>query len=271
MTYNTLCKQLALTYDEGEAKAIARLVYEVRYGLSLTDICLGRDADIDDSDLKQVTERLKNHEPVQYVLGKTQFCGHTFHTDRRALIPRPETEELCQWMLSTPFSSLLDIGTGSGCIAITMALAQPKAQITAWDISPDALSLASENAQNLNAHVDFILRDALQNHEDDNQRYDIIVSNPPYICQNEAEAMEKNVLDYEPHTALFVPDSDPLRFYCAIARYALTALLPQGYLYFEINPLYADDLCTMLHNAGFSEVTPRSDAFGKIRFIRCRR
>lgn len=271
MTYNTLCKQLALTYDESEAKAIARMVYEVRYGLSLTDICLGRDADIDDSDLKQVAERLKNHEPVQYVLGKTQFCGHTFHTDRRALIPRPETGELCQWMLSTPFSSLLDIGTGSGCIAITMALAQPKAQITAWDISPDALSLASENAQNLNAHVDFILRDALQNHEDDNQRYDIIVSNPPYICQNEAEAMEKNVLDYEPHTALFVPDSDPLRFYCAIARYALTALLPQGYLYFEINPLYADDLCTMLYNAGFSEVTPRSDAFGKIRFIRCRR
>ncbi len=270
MTYRTLWQRLLTTYPEGEAKAIARLVYEVRYGLSFGDILLGRDAEADDGDLQQIALRLERHEPVQYVLGETMFCGHTFHTDRRALIPRPETEELCRWMLAAPFDSLLDIGTGSGCIAVTMALAQSEAQVVAWDISPDALALAAENADALRAKVTFLLRDALTPSHEDTERYDIIVSNPPYICQKEAEAMASNVLDYEPHQALFVPDSDPLRFYRAIARHGQTKLRPQGHLFFEINPLYAESLCAMLRDTGYRDVTTRCDAFGKIRFIRCR-
>ena len=269
MTYRTLWQGLLATYNEGEAKAIARLVYEVRYGLSLSDILLGRDAAVDDGELQQIAERLERHEPVQYVLGETRFCGHTFHTDPRALIPRPETEELCRWMQDTPFDHLLDIGTGSGCIAVTMALAQPEAQVTAWDISAEALALAAENADALHAKVSFLLRDALTASSTDSERYDIIVSNPPYICHQEAGMMESNVLDYEPHQALFVPDSEPLRFYRAIAHYARTALRPQGHLFFEINPHYADDLCAMLRATGFHEVTTRRDAFGKTRFIRC--
>ncbi len=269
MTYRSLWHRLEAVYGEGEAKAIARMVYEVRYGLSFSDLLLGRDAEADDGDLQQIAARLERHEPVQYVLGETRFCGHTFRTDRRALIPRPETEELCRWMLATPFGSLLDIGTGSGCIAVTMALACPEAQVEAWDLSAEALALAAENAEALHARVTFMQRDALATEREDAGRYDLIVSNPPYICRREAEAMEPHVLDYEPHQALFVPDDDPLRFYRAIARYGQTALRPQGHLYFEINPRFADDLCTMLRNAGFRDVTVRHDAFGKTRFIRC--
>ncbi len=269
MTYSTLWHRLEKAYGEGEAKAIARLVYEVRYGLSFSDLLLGRDAAVDDSELEQMAERLERHEPVQYVLGEMLFCGHTFRTDQRALIPRPETEELCRWMLSTPFSRLLDIGTGSGCIAVTMALARPEAQVVAWDISPDALALAAENADALHAKVTFMQRDVLTLDGEDSGQYDLIVSNPPYICHKEAGAMEANVLDYEPHQALFVPDDDPLRFYCAIAHYGLTALRPQGLLFFEINPHYADDLCAMLRDTGYRDVTTRCDAFGKTRFIRC--
>lgn len=271
MNYHTLCQQLSQVYEPSEAKAIARMVYEVRYGLSLSDIYLGRDESVADDDLSEVAGRLLRHEPVQYVLGQNVFMGHTFRCDHRALIPRPETAELCEWALQRDYHHLLDIGTGTGCIAITMALARREAEVDAIDLSADALALAADNARELGATVCFMQRDALMLPDEDEPRYDIIISNPPYICQEEATSMEPNVMDYEPHQALFVPDTDPLLFYRPIARYGHSALMADGNLYFEINPRFADALCRMLTEMGYADVTPRNDAFGKVRFIRATR
>ena len=242
MTYNELWRQLAQIYDEGEAKAIARMVYEVRYDLTLSDIYLGKDAQLStdcQTELKEIAKRLLQGEPIQYVLGQADFCGRKFMVNEHVLIPRPETEELCQWILAAdlheltqavrcrPLSSaaeILDIGTGSGCIAITLAAEMPQAEVTAWDISAEALMVAAENAKRHNVHVSFEQVDALHLTSDICHQasavFDIIVSNPPYICYKEREAMENNVLEHEPHTALFVPDDDPLLFYRAIAQCA---------------------------------------------------
>lgn len=271
MTYRTLWQRLAAAYELQEAKAISRLVFETLYGLSLGDICAGRDEGVDHGELEAVAQRLESHEPVQYVLGQTIFMGRVFRCDHRALIPRPETEELCEWALQMPFRRLLDVGTGTGCIAITMALGAGGAQVDAIDLSADALVLASENAERLGARVRFVQRDALALHAEPEPLYDLIVSNPPYICREEAAAMEHNVLDHEPHAALFVPDNDPLLFYRAIANYGRSALTSQGHLFFEINPRFADALCDMLLRKGYVDVTPRSDAFGKTRFIKATR
>ena len=305
MTYNELWRKLAQIHEEGEAKAIARMVYEVRFGLSLIDICIGKDTQLsanDQVELEEIAQRLMKQEPVQYVLGQADFCGRTFMVNEHVLIPRPETEELCQWIISTqkdctqkdcnatlrslveepsPLCTILDIGTGSGCIAITLAAEMPNAEVTAWDISAEALDVARENAQRHNVHVSFKQVDALESrgqvHDcftEANQAtcphdsFDIIVSNPPYICNKERETMEANVLEHEPHTALFVPDDDPLLFYRAIAEYAQTALTPDGWLYFEINPLYAEPLRDMLSMMSYQDIEIREDQFGKQRMIR---
>ena len=278
MTYNELWHLLAPLYGDGEAKAIARLVFEVRFGLSMSDICLGKDTQLsanNQTELKGIADRLLEQEPIQYVLGQADFCGRTFMVNEHVLIPRPETEELCQWINSqdaSPRVRLLDIGTGSGCIAITLAAMYPKAEVTAWDISPEALEVAHENAKRTHVNVSFEQIDIL--HLPSNllhQTYDLIVSNPPYICNKERACMEANVLEHEPHTALFVPDDDPLLFYRAIAQYGQTALEPEGWLYFEINPLYAQPLSDMLRMMSYHDIELNLDQYGKQRMIRAKR
>ena len=279
MTYNELWHLLAPLYGDGEAKAIARLVFEVRFGLSMSDICLGKDTQLsanNQTELKGIADRLLEQEPIQYVLGQADFCGRAFMVNEHVLIPRPETEELCRWITSQGDRHrvrLLDIGTGSGCIAITLAAEMPDAEVTAWDISAEALDVARENAKRTHVHVSFEQVDALNIPHSSflTSHFSLIVSNPPYICNKERACMEANVLEHEPHTALFVPDDDPLLFYRAIAQYGQIALEPGGWLYFEINPLYAQPLCDMLRMMSYHDIELNLDQYGKQRMIRAKR
>ena len=277
MTYNELWRKLAQIYGEGEAKAIARTTYEVRYGLTLSDIYLGKDTQLSadcQTELQKIAKRLLQGEPIQYILGQAEFCGRTFVVNEHVLIPRPETAELCQWIIAAGAAHILDIGTGSGCIAITLAAEMPEAEVTAWDISEEALKVAKENAKRTNVHVSFEKVDVLHlpsaiRHQ--TPAYDLIVSNPPYICNKERSKMEANVLEFEPHTALFVPDDDPLLFYRAIAQYGQTALKDGGWLYFEINPLYAEPLREMLSKMSYRDIEIKEDQFGKQRMIKAKK
>ena len=274
MNYNELWHQLAPLYGDGEAKAIAQMVYEVRYGLTLSDIYLGKDTQLsadDQAELKEFAKRLADNEPVQYVLGVADFCGRQYHVEPGILIPRPETEHLCRLItkhvaIGSANRKVLDIGTGSGCIAITLALDIPNSQVTAWDISPIALRVAKGNAEQLGAQVNVVENDMLQQTYQVAPQWDLIVSNPPYICDSEAEEMDANVLDYEPEIALFVPDDDPLQFYVPIMNYAQSALHPGGELWLETNPLYEEIIEERLLELGFN-VTAHDDQFGKTRFI----
>lgn len=314
MKYETLWHRLADIYDTDEAKAIVRWMLGIRFGLSLTDIVCGKLDEMAETEcetLEAMMQRLEAGEPVQYVVGTAEFCGRTFHVEPGVLIPRPETSELCEWIIESDKhgltrtidsaaekavresprlsdANILDVGTGSGCIAITLALEMPQAKVTAWDISEKALSIAKKNAEALGAEVTFEKRDAL-NHGDRHsdlrcatiiepvpmihpvpmiQQWDAIVSNPPYVCQKESATMERHVLEHEPHLALFVPDDDPLQFYKAIAQYATTALKPEGLLYFELNPLYARETDAMVRELGFAETEIKLDMFGKQRFLK---
>ena len=283
MTYNELWRQLTQVYDDYEAKAIARMVYEVRFGLMPSDLFIGKDTQLSTDDQKllaEITQRLLTGEPIQYVLGEAEFGGRTFHVEPGVLIPRPETYELCQWIMEERRgkkeegrnTSILDIGTGSGCIACTLAAELADAEVTAWDISDDALRIATENAKRTDVHVSFekvdVLNTSLLNRERPATGLDIIVSNPPYICNKERATMERNVLEHEPELALFVPDDDPLLFYRTIARFAAKTLNPGGALYFEINPLYVSEMQQMLSEEGFSHTEIRNDQFGKQRFTK---
>lgn len=298
MTYNQLWKRLTAIYNEREAQAIVRTVLDALFGMSLTDICLGKVTQLSADDttrLEKIIQRLEKSEPVQYVLGAEWFAGRLFDVAPGVLIPRPETEDLVKWACDeakekekedngkeergeeekeglkkeeeAPHPSILDIGTGSGCIAITVALALPQARVTAWDISPDALAIAAGNAHKLGASVRFEHQDALSA-PDDKERWDVIVSNPPYICDSERADMSDNVLSYEPELALFVPDSDPLLFYRAIARYASKALKPGGRLLFETNTAYAHEVAQAMANEGFTAIEVRNDCFGKPRMVK---
>lgn len=347
MTYNQLWKRLTVIYNEREAQAIVRTVLDALFGMSLTDICLGKVTQLSADDttrLEKIMQRLEKSEPVQYVLGAEWFAGRLFDVAPGVLIPRPETEDLVKWacdeakekekednskeergkeekevskkgeaqkkeeqplssplkeekeglrkgkdasqkeeqLLSSllksnkevpekgeeaPHPSILDIGTGSGCIAITVALALPQARVTAWDISTDALAIAAGNAHRLGASVRFEHQDALSA-PDDEACWDVIVSNPPYICDRERADMSDNVISYEPELALFVPDNDPLLFYHAIARYASKALKPGGRLLFETNTAYAHEVAQTMANEGFTAIEVRNDCFGKPRMVK---
>ena len=280
MTYQELCKSLASRYPEREAKAVIRYLLEVGYGLSMADIISGAAESIPSDEMGKKLRRLLNGEPVQYVVGKAEFGGRIFRVTSDVLIPRPETYELCQWLEEEERGkrkeerdfSILDIGTGSGCIAITLALDMPQAKVEAWDISADALTVARENAQELQAKVKFEQVDVLSSlPAQGGLGWVSIISNPPYICQKEAVEMEQHVLDHEPHQALFVPDEDPLLFFRAIARLGQKALHKDGRLYFEINPAYHQELTKMLDKMGYSEIETRKDLFGKNRMIKAKR
>ena len=280
MTYQELCKSLASRYPEREAKAVIRYLLEVGYGLSMADIISGAAESIPFDEMGKKLRRLLNGEPVQYVVGKAEFGGRIFRVTPDVLIPRPETYELCQWLEEEERGkrkeerdfSILDIGTGSGCIAITLALDMPQAKVEAWDISADALTVARENAQELQAKVKFEQVDVLSSlPAQGGLGWVSIISNPPYICQKEAIEMEQHVLDHEPHQALFVPDEDPLLFFRAIARLGQKALHKDGRLYFEINPAYHQELTKMLDEMGYSEIETRKDQFGRNRMIKAKR
>ena len=284
MKYETLWHRLTGIYDTDEAKAIVRWALDVRFGFSLTDIVCGKIDEMSEtelSELEAMMQRLEKAEPVQYVVGIAEFCGRTFHVEPGVLIPRPETGELCRWIVEERWREgvrregeyqVLDVGTGSGCIAITLALEMPQAKVTAWDISDDALRIAKKNAEALGAEVTFEKRDAL-NHGDLNhgdrhsdlrcatiiepvpmihpvpmiQQWDAIVSNPPYVCQKEAATMERHVLEHEPH------------------------LKSNGLLYFELNPLYAYDTESMVREQGYTETEIKLDMFGKQRFLKAKK
>lgn len=270
MNYEELCQRLSKIYDAGEAKALVRWVLDVRFGLSTADIYCGKVTQLsanDQAELEKIMQRLEKAEPVQYVLGMADFCGRQFYVAPGVLIPRPETAELCHLIVNSGGKDILDIGTGSGCIAITLALDIPDSKVTAWDISEDALAIAQHNAQTLRGDVKFEKRDALAL-EAEADRWDVIVSNPPYICWKEADEMEENVLKYEPDTALFVPDDDPLLFYRHIMHYAVSALKQGGRLYYEINPIYDDSIVDNLQALGFVDVVKIDDQYGKTRFIK---
>lgn len=275
MSYENCWHRLTKRYDADEAKAIVRWVLDVRFNLSWADILCDRVSALsadDQAELEHIMVRLEQGEPVQYVLGIAYFYGRQFHVGPGVLIPRPETEELCQWCLSTVSAewegSILDIGTGSGCIACTLAAERPHAKVTGWDISFKALRIASANAEALGANVHFELIDILTLSNYEPNRWDIIVSNPPYVCEKEKEQMEYHVLDHEPSLALFVPDDDPLLFYRAIAKYSLKSLTSGGQLYLEINPHYAADLVELLLDSGLAGIEVHNDQYGKQRMIK---
>ena len=299
-TYQQLWQSLTPLYDAGEAQAIVRTVLDVKYGMTLTDIICGKVNEIsanEERKLEEIIIRLQKGEPVQYVLGEADFAGRTFRVEPGVLIPRPETAELCQWIeedmagkstVSSGDSSedsskdspevspqatddakqILDICTGSGCIAITLGLNIPNSEVTGWDISEDALRIAQGNVEMLKArNVRIEYQDALALPKAA-EAADLIVSNPPYICEKEKADMEKNVLEHEPSLALFVPDEDPLKFYRAIAEYASSALKSGGALYFEINPIYEKETREMLLKLDFKDIETKEDAFGKKRMMR---
>ena len=288
MTYSEIWHRIATSYDDGEARAIARILIEELFGLSYTDIVCGATEQLSADDtlrLDTAVRRIEQGEPLQHVLGYADFCGNRFCVNGSVLIPRPETEWLVdegaklmkgciasdETQHKAPHSPkrILDIGTGSGCIAISLKLRLGDAYVEAWDISEEALRTAQDNADALKAEVVFRKRDALRA-DNTAAPWDLIVSNPPYICDSERSAMDDNVLLHEPHTALFVPDDDPLRFYRAIARYALLTLNIGGSLLFECNTRYAEATGTMLRDMGFEEVTVSDDCFNLPRFVRGR-
>ena len=286
MTYSEIWHRIATSYDDGEARAIARILIEELFGLSYADIVCGATEQLSADDtlrLDTAVRRIEQGEPLQHVLGYADFCGNRFSVNGSVLIPRPETEWLVdegaklmdgciasdETQHKAPHSPkrILDIGTGSGCIAISLKLRLGDAYVEAWDISEEALRTAQDNADALKAEVVFRKRDALRA-DNTAAPWDLIVSNPPYICDSERTAMDDNVLLHEPHTALFVPDDDPLRFYHAIARYALLTLNIGGSLLFECNTRYAEATGAMLSDMGFEEVTVSDDCFGLPRFVR---
>lgn len=295
-----LRKILTKVYDERETKAIIRLLLEEVADLPFARQWLNPNTEISPScrrRLKEMAVRLATGEPVQYVLGYETFAGRKFEVNDKTLIPRPETAELTDWILqennlketaTTPFpipSRLLDIGTGSGCIAITLAAAYPSCDTTAIDISEDAIDIARTNAEKLGVGtITFLKKDILQDvapqqqicngnlwKEAHSPAFDLIVSNPPYITQSEAATMAHNVLDYEPHEALFVPDEDPLLFYRNIACYGHSHLLPGGRLYFEINARFGYEMIRLLEKEGYENIILRQDISGRDRMIRATR
>jgi release factor glutamine methyltransferase len=266
-------QELEGVYTPSEISVLNRLILGEVYGSSFAGITEDKFSNLSGLQarkLEDILSRLKMAEPHQYVFGKSEFYGIEFRVTPDVLIPRPETEELVEWILSEHSSAdslILDIGTGSGCIAVALAKKLPNAVIDAWDLSERAISVAAENAFRNGVEVHFTRRDILQPFRRE-ASYDVIVSNPPYVMESEKGTMERNVLSYEPHEALFVPDDNPLLFYERIAGLALEMLNKRGRLYFEINRSKGEIICEMLQERGFAEVELRKDISGNERMIR---
>ena len=259
-------------YTAEEVSALSRIVCCDLLGQAPTDYYLGKDIVLSskkEQELEDILQRLSRFEPLQYIEGRTLFLGREFWVAPGVLIPRPETEELVELMLKEipADARILDVGTGSGCIAISLAKELPDALVTAWDVSPEALSVARANARKLQANVRFVECDVLACQVDEVGLYDVIVSNPPYVTEAEKADMEPNVLQWEPSLALFVPDDDPLRFYRRIAVLGRDMLADGGRLYFEINRAYGREMVEMLRTMGYVRVRVKKDLSQNDRFV----
>ncbi len=286
--FNQLVSEITSVYEENEAKSIVYLLLEHYLNLSKTDILLDNNSS-QVFDFRNIIARLRVNEPVQYIIGETEFYGRKFKVTSGTLIPRPETEELVQLVLAPPAPDggastrtldlkapplgaggavILDIGTGTGCIAISLACELPNSQVYAYDISENALKVAKENAEKNNANVIFEQMDILNISPSSFPTFSIIVSNPPYVMNAEKLEMEQNVLDYEPHLALFVEDSNPLIFYKAIAEFASKNLINKGLCIVEINQAFGLETAELFWNKSFRYVEVVKDMFGKDRMVK---
>lgn len=272
--YLHIKKELSPFYAEGEASAMAKWISSDILHLSTMELYTGKDMNFSTKAWKEVEDilaRLKQREPLQYILQEAPFCGLSFHVEKGVLIPRPETEELVEWIVSDCQKAgkvrILDIGTGSGCIPVALAERLPEAEVASCDISAEALRVAAANVKRYGDKVTLFQADILQDELPDCQ-VDVLVSNPPYITDSERKDMEANVLDWEPELALFVPDTDPLRFYRRIARKGLDWLTEGGALYFEINRAYGAETVRMLEECGYRDIALRKDLSGNDRMIK---
>jgi release factor glutamine methyltransferase len=273
--YQRLSRNIT-AYGPDEAREMAFMLLEHYFGLRKADVLADRPlpANRTEPDWFKVIERLNRQEPIQHVIGTTIFCGLEFEVSSDVLIPRPETEDLVR-LIMHDFAdregrpvSVVDIGTGSGCLAVTLARFLPQADVLAWDVSEIALDMARRNAQNLHADVTFAMQDILAVSPNFQQRFDCIVSNPPYVTRSEAARMDRNVLDYEPDMALFVDDADPLIFYKAVADFARAHLADGGACYVEINERFGDDTRAVFAGRGFQHIHVYKDIHGKDRSVR---
>ncbi len=276
-------EDLSHIYDESEAEALFYIALQYVMGLNRPAYLLKKDTEIDHNivnSFELILDRLAKQEPIQYILGETYFYGLYFKVDSSVLIPRPETEELVDWVLTvcdtnqklegtTDNFNVLDVGTGSGCIAITLKKNKPDFHVTAIDIAQDSLAMAEINAELNRVEVDFVQDDILNPIAINQHVFDVIVSNPPYITYHEKEDMHKNVLAHEPHRALFVSNEKPLVFYEAIADFALQNLRKGGYLFFEINEFLGKETVQLLKDKGFIHIELRKDIQGKDRMMKC--
>ena len=276
--FNQLVSEITPVYEENEAKSIIHLLLKHYLNLSKTDIFLDKSI-LQSVDFREITERLKTQEPIQYIIGETEFYGRKFKITPDTLIPRPETEELVQLTINNEQLTvirksidnnlkILDIGTGSGCIAISLACELPDAQVFAYDISEESLKIAQENAERNNANIIFEKVNILEPFTVHHSPFTVIVSNPPYVMNAEKAEMERNVLEYEPHLALFVEDNDPLIFYRKIAEFAAKNLIDKGLCIVEINQAFGLETAELFWNQGFSEVEILKDMFGKDRMVK---
>lgn len=255
-------------YNESEAKEITFLVFEHIWAISKTDLLIGKNVE-QNAELSELVERLNNHEPIQYVLGGAWFLGRLFSVNSNVLIPRPETEELVNFAKESKAKSILDLGTGSGAIAISLALELKDSEVFAVDISERALETAKVNAKNLKAKVNFEIADILDfKNPFQRQRFELIISNPPYITNREKSEMRTNVLDFEPHLALFVSNERALVYYEAIAKIGLTQLEEDGLIWVEINSYLGNETAEVFRNLGYTKVEIIKDFFGKDRFLK---
>lgn len=290
---NYMAEKLSSQYDKASLRALSKMLVESICHLDGNTVYRGKDTTIPPQQrglLEKAVLRLQTGEPVQYIIGSCEFYGITFNVRPPVLIPRPETEELVEWILKdfeaagcrladagipSAGCRLLDVGTGSGCMAVSLARHLPDAQVEAWDILPEAISLATENAALNGVRVDVRNRDLFEMCGSQasvsvgmQSGFDVIVSNPPYICDNEAAGMEKTVLDYESPMALFVPDDDPLKYYRALALLGHRLLMPGGRIYMEINARFGQETVDLFRSCGYDDVVLRKDLFGRDRMVR---
>jgi len=267
-------KELADLYPKTEIEGFVRIIFEFVCGLSYTELILQKDKKITASQLIQIesiVQRLKRFEPIQYIIGETEFYGLKLKVNPGILIPRPETEELVQWMTGItwpPKPKILDVGTGSGCIALALKKQHPEAKVTAVDFSEEILETAKENAEKNEMELEFIHFDILQWSKREWPYFDGIVSNPPYVQEKGKKQMHPNVLNFEPETALFVPDDDPLIFYREIGHFAFHYLKSGGKLFFEINENFGVETVQLLKHIGFKNIILRKDIHGKNRMAK---
>lgn len=266
--------ELASFYDISELESILYILFQYYFGVSKTDIVINKDRKLSESDLLLViyaVKELKKYKPLAYIIGEWEFFGLSFFVNEHVLIPRPETEELVQLIINDydnhPPNNILDIGSGSGCIALSLKHHFKNSNVTAWDISDEALKVIDKNAKRLHLEIEINKVDVLSNPEV-NVKYDVIVSNPPYITNKEQAQMHSNVLDYEPHLALFVPNENPLLFYEKIADIAVKHLTENGSLYVEINEQFGDEVVLLFNKKGLKKVEISKDINDKNRMVK---